>query len=120
MFSSLSSFFRLLFFRLSQAFRPRSSSRIFAYFDGQRWRSIDPIHVIYSLENHPEFVAEKHLKQANEGDRQAIEIIAVAVCDVFDVKPYENGSGLTIAERKSLLDTFYLYCEAVKKNIVPG
>lgn len=76
--------------------------------------------MIYSLENHSEFLAEKHLRKANEGDRQAIEVIAHAVCDVFGVKPYSDGSGLTIAERKNLLDTFYLYCEAVKKNIQPG
>lgn len=116
MFASISNVFRLFFFRLSQAFRPRSSPRIFVYFDGAKWRSIDPIQVIYALENHASFSAEKHFKAASEGNRQAIEVIASAVCDAFDVRPYSDGVGLTIAERKALLDTFYLYCEAVKKN----
>lgn len=104
-----------LLFQISQR-RAKSSTRIFAYFDGQKWRSIDPIQVIYALENHPKFSAEKHLEDAQKGDRQAVEIIADTVCDVFGVKPYEDGQGLTIAERKGLLDTFYLYCQAVKKN----
>jgi hypothetical protein len=113
MFSYLTSIFNRLF----RPSRIKSDSRIFAYFDGQKWQSIDPIHVILALENHPVFSAEKHLQDASQGDFEAVEIIANAVCDVFNVSPYYNGSGLTIAERKALLDTFYLYCEAVKKNI---
>jgi hypothetical protein len=105
-----------LILRISKR-RAKSSTRIFAYFDGQKWRSIDPIQVIYALENHSKFSAEKHLADAQKGDRQAVEIIADAVCDIFDVRPYEDGKGLTIAERKGLLDSFYLYCQAVKKNI---
>lgn len=120
MLAHLSKFFRLLFFRLSQAFRPRSSARIFVYFDGQRWRSIDPIAALYALETHPKYSPEKHLEEAAKGDRQAIETIADAVCDVFGVKPFDGGQGLTIAERKGLLDVFYLYLDVVKKNIEPG
>jgi hypothetical protein len=116
MLSALRSFLSNLWFRITSRNRSRSSNRIFAYFDGQAWRSIDPISVIYALENHPEFSAEKHLKAAHEGNRQAIETIANTVCDVFGVQPYCDGIGLTIAERKALLDTFCLYCEAVKKN----
>lgn len=108
-------------FWLASLFRPRSSTRIFAYYDGSRWRSIDPIQVIHALETHPTFNAERHLPDANQGQREAIEIIAAAVTDVFGVPPYDDaGRGLTIAERKGLLDTFYLYCQTVKKNIGPG
>ncbi|MBX3422210.1 MAG: hypothetical protein KF752_11705 [Pirellulaceae bacterium] len=109
-----------LLFRLRSRRRVRSSPRIFAYFDGQRWRSIDPIEVIHALETHPKYLPAKHLQQAKNGNREAIEIIAGAVSDIFGVQPYADGRGLTIAERKSLLDTFYLYCQAVKKNIKPG
>lgn len=112
---------RKLLLRLSRFFRrPRSSTRIFAYFDGQRWRSIDPIQVVQSLEVHPKYIPEKHLDAANNGDLSALEIIADAVCDVFGVKAYDDGEGLTVAERKGLLDAFYLYCHAVKKNTQPG
>ena len=100
--------------------RPRSSTRIFAFNDGLIWRSIDPLTVIHALEVHPTFLAEKHLKPASEGNREALEIVAGAVSEVFGVSPYQDGKGLTISERYQLLCTFYIYCHAVKKNINPG
>ncbi len=112
---------RALFFWLASWFRPRSSQRIFSYFDGQKYRTIDPVYVLNALAVHPKYAPERHYEAAvKECKIEAMEIVAGAVCDVFHVQPYVDGKGLTIAERLSLLATFYLYCETVKKNIRPS
>jgi hypothetical protein len=107
-----------LLFSIRLWFRPRSSPNLFAYFDGARWRTIDPLAAIYALESHPEYVGKTHFRGIAENDRESIEICAKAVIDVFGAVPYDADTrkGLTIAERVGLLVAFARYLEAVKKN----
>lgn len=110
--------------KISRLFRVKSSRRIFAYHDGSRWRSIDPIEVLHGIASHPTYLAGKHLDLVRAGDQESMEITAQAVCDIFDVKPYAGSgrrtSGLTIGERIALMDAFNDYCYWVKKNIKSG
>lgn len=98
-------------------FRPKSSKRIFAFHDGIRWRTADPIELLHKIDTHPKYLASKHPALVCEGNREAIEITASAVCDIFAVQPYLDGKGLTVGERIALLDAFDAYCVWVKKNI---
>lgn len=110
--------------RIRNAFRRKSSKRIFAFHDGNRWRSVDPIEILHGIDSHPVYLSSKHPGMVAEGDREAIAITAQAVCDVFNVVPYLDGGGrvegLTVGERLALLDAFMDYCDWVKKNIEPG
>lgn len=106
-------------FTIRRWFRRKSSPRLFVYFDGRRWRSIDPLEAVYALDSHPLYADRKHFVATFEGEREAIEVAAKAVCDVFGVKPYDDKtkSGITIAERIGLLHSFAAYLSDVKKNI---
>jgi len=106
-------------FSLRRFFRPKSSPRIFAYYDGSNWRTIDPLAVIYGLTNHAEYVDARHFKGACQGDQESVEIASKTVCDVFGVNPYDpkTQTGLTIGERIGLLRTFAVYVDSLKKNI---
>jgi hypothetical protein len=106
-------------FRFRRMFRPKSSTKLFAFFDGAKWRSADPLAVIYALQKHPTYNDAKHFRLMLDGDQESIEIAVQAVCDVFSVKPYdpETRTGLTIAERVGLLREFAVYVDTVKKNI---
>lgn len=95
--------------------RPRSNTRIFAFHDGEKWRSIDPIEVLCKLDEHEKFTPDLR-KQVASGDLEATQIVAEAVCDVFGVVPYLDGKGLTTGERIALLQAFDAYCLWVKKN----
>lgn len=110
--------------RINNLFRRKSSKRIFAFHDGCRWRSVDPIEILHGLDSHPKYLASKHAVMVASGDREAIEITAQAVCDVFNVEPYLDAGGrvrgLTIGERLALLSAFNAYCAWVKKNIELG
>ncbi|MFO0940068.1 MAG: hypothetical protein U0930_04810 [Pirellulales bacterium] len=108
---------RTVFFWLGSKFRPGSNARIFSFWDGTKYRTIDPVKVLAALSSHPVYVPDRHyLAAVKDCDMKAMEIVASAVSDVFEVQAYNDGKGLTVAERLSLLSTFYLYCEAVKKN----
>ena len=114
--------FGWLRWKLASLVSPRSSRRVFAYFDGKHWRRIDPLQAYYELQNHAEFIADRHPREAAEGEQSAVEVCAKAVCDVFDIKPYDTrkGTGLTITERVNLLYTFGEYIGWLKKNTEPS
>jgi hypothetical protein len=110
---------RKLLYSIRLWFRPKSSPQLFSYFDGARWRSIDPLAAIYALESHPVYCDKKHFAGTVQGDRESIEAAAGAVCDVFGVLPFngETGKGLTIGQRIGLLQSFAAYLSELKKNI---
>lgn len=90
---------------------------IFHYHDGRKRLRIDPVWAMVQLADHPRYVAERHLNEAQEGDREAIEIVCEAAQDVFGVKPYDGRDGLTIAETLNLLAGFDDYLLTLKKSI---
>lgn len=101
------------------ALRAESRRGLFLYSDGHRTRAIDPIEAIMALEADPEFRFDLHPKRADEGDQEAVQIIARAVRSVFRVPEFsEPGKpGLTVVECYRLLQAFAIYAEALKKNI---
>lgn len=112
-----------LLFRIALWFRPQSSARIFAFYDGSNWRTIDPLAVVIALREHPTYNDARHFRESYDSDPTirdpAIQKMAAAACDAFGVKPYdsETRTGLTLMERVGLVRSFAMYLEAVKKNI---
>jgi hypothetical protein len=118
--------------KVTTFFRPNSSRKVFLFHDGTRWTSADPIEIWGKIETHPAYLPSKHRQMVREGSQEAIEVTAAAVCEIFGVKPYRDLGGkllfslaptkvgLTIGERISLIETFFDYCEYVKKNIELG
>lgn len=90
---------------------------IFRFNNGCRKCSADPLLVAMSLHAHPDYLP-RHLYDAADGDREAVETVAQAACDVFGVAPLapDGKSGLTITERVELMQAFDLYMDALKKN----
>lgn len=113
-----------LLFRIRLLFRPKSSPRIFAFYDGSRWRTVDPLEVIIKIREHPEYNDARHFADSYDEDPEvrepAIRKMGDAVCSAFGVQPWnsETRTGLTLMERVGLMRSFAAYCEAVKKNIV--
>lgn len=90
--------------------------RIFRFSDGHRITAVDPIEIAIGLSEHKTYLPE-YLKGAVDGDKESQRIVAQAACDVFGVLPFDNGQGLTVAERIELMVLFDLYLLTVKKNI---
>ncbi len=102
-------------------FRPgvaRDPRATFEFWDGARWRSVDPIAVWAALTRDlgedlgdalatvttpapPGTVGEMAAKFA-AARQAAAERVADAVCRAFGVEPYADGDGLTIPERIAL------------------
>jgi len=92
---------------------------IYRFWDGSQYRRVDPIDIHLQLQSHPRYVADRHLKQIDEGDNEATRITCAAVCEVFNVQPFDpvKRTGLTIGEQLGLLADFYFWLEDQKKSI---
>jgi hypothetical protein len=89
---------------------------IFRFWDGRENRRIDPLKAFRELRAHKTFNADEHLEALKTADdEEAIAATVEAAHDVFGIKPLSEG-GLTEAECIALVDVFYGYLEAVKKN----
>ncbi len=112
-----------LLFRIQLWFRPQSSARIFAFYDGSNWKTIDPLAVVIALREHPTYNDARHFRESYDSDPAvrdaAIQKMAEAACDAFGVQSYDSESrtGLTLMERVGLVRSFAMYLEALKKNI---
>lgn len=105
-------FNRLPFFR-KQAHRHRN---IFRYWDGQTYRSGDPIQIMLAIHGHETFVPERDGPLADEGDPQAIQNLVAAVREAFGVRPL-GELGLTDLECCQLYVVFSSWIEEVKKKL---
>lgn len=94
---------------------------LFRFSDGVRVRAVDPIAILIALEAHKSFRFDLHPLRAQEGEPEALEIIADAVRQAFDVPAYSQPKhpGLTIRECYDLFRSFIFYADAQKKNIKP-
>ena len=106
-------------FSFFRRWRQNRRRMIYRFWDGQNFRRVDPIAVHLRLQSHPKFLVTRDLKLVDSGDREATEITAAAVCDCFEVQPYDTvtGRGLTVGERLGLLADFYFWIELQKKSI---
>ena len=99
--------------------RIRRSRATFRFFDGRRWRYVDPIATLRTLHESETFSLETTLSELDSPDNTislaAIGITADAVRDAFDAPKYADG-GLTESELLTLISTFVRYLAALKKN----
>lgn len=97
----------------------RGKRDFFRFFDGSRWRAVDPLPIARALFSHSKFDWDETPKLLRSGQAtieiQAAEIIAKAAREVFRIKPAEQG-GLTELECVDLVTAFQDYLGNVKKN----
>jgi glutamate/tyrosine decarboxylase-like PLP-dependent enzyme len=106
-----------LFARLPRPFKAKDRRSIFRYWNGKKWTFADPIAVLRSINNDPDFSYDKHWLAAVHGNVDDVGIVAKAVYQAFNATPLDDKSnGLTEAECVNLLADFLYYCEEVKKN----
>ncbi len=95
---------------------------IYSFYDGRRWRRIDPLATYLRLFDIPGFDPEQVLAELRglDGNQRAKKLIDVsaAVRTAFGVKSLDDG-GLTALECVELLSDFVGYAEDLKKNIEP-
>ena len=97
--------------------RQNKHREIFHFWDGQKFRSIDPLKVWRELDAHPQFRMDLHPEALDAGDSEAWAVTVQAVRDVFGVPVMTENSGLTESECLDLLKSFALWVNALKKNI---
>ena len=92
---------------------------LFVFFDGRRWRSIDPLQAARELFSHPEFDWDETPQLLVTGrstvQLEAFRLIGNAVRTVFQI-PVVGSGGLTERECLDLLTGFRAYLGDVKKN----
>ena len=98
---------------------------IYRYFDGRRWRRIDPLPVWRAIFTDAECRFEDDWPSSFEEDTppeerlQVLQRLAALSRRVFNVKPYHEG-GLTEWELHSLLADFIGWMMELKKNTNPS
>lgn len=105
---------------LSALFRRLTEHRgIFVYWDGRKYRRIDPLAAYRGLATHSEFDWEATPRMLEVPDEREVllasQLLAQAMRDVFRLPPVEQG-GLTERECRVLLGKFVKFCGRVKKN----
>lgn len=110
------SLLRNIFARL---FRRRPVRDIFQFWDGQHDRAVDPFEILRGIEHDPEFSPEKEAQFIAAGHDDSIEKAVRCVRRVFNVKHFNDG-GLLEAECLELLEAFYDFLAALKKNTSPS
>lgn len=97
-------------------FDPRG---LFVFFDGRRWRSVDPLEVARALFTHSTFDWDETPQLLRTGQAltqlEAFRVIGIAVREVFQIRPVSAG-GLSDHECLELLSAFRSYLGDVKKN----
>lgn len=97
----------------------RDPRGIFWFWDGRRWRGVDPIATTRLLLTDPEFSWEETPLLTNDDDpvvvTEALQACAAAARRAFGIKPFEEG-GLTEAECCRILFAFRDYLGDLKKN----
>lgn len=100
------------------------SRAIFRYWDGARWRRIDPFLAFRRLSTHATFDWETDPALIDFADKHTASECADktvrAVREVFDVPLFDGSRGLTEAELIELLGQFTAYVSDAKKNIAPS
>lgn len=96
---------------------------LFKYWDGIRWRAVDPLVALRKIADHPKLTTD-HLKMLENPQGlpeglaiEAFDTVLVATRDVFNVREWtENRKGLTQAQTRDLLSQFMGYISLLKKS----
>jgi len=97
----------------------RDPRGLFVFFDGRRWRAVDPLSVARQLFTHAEFDWDETPQLLLTGQSlmqlEAFRVIGEAVRTAFAVRAVSAG-GLSDRECLELLTAFRTYLGDVKKN----
>ncbi len=98
--------------------RMRNARLLFEFWDGRRFRSVDPWLAFRTLRDHPTFNVAEHYEFAAKGMHPDIDHFLDAMKAAFGVVPYDDrsGVGLTEPEMFDLLDDLTLQLDQLKKN----
>ncbi len=91
---------------------------LFRFSDGIRIRAVDPIAVILSMEEHPDFRFDIHPKRVEEeGELEATTMMVDAIRKAFAVPEFTSPKlpGLTVQECLQLYDAFAVTWISKKK-----
>lgn len=101
---------------------PNENRRIFKFWDGQRWTTVDPMVAYRGITGHKDYRSVEDPQLAEAGDDEAIQRMVQCARDVFAVKPYDGatGEGMTEGETVDLMVSFSLYLGELKKNTSPS
>jgi hypothetical protein len=107
---------------IARFFTGQPKRDIFRFFDGQQWRSIDPLAAYYTMVSHRDCDAAQDLPALVRDDFQTpqeawetVGRVQQMIRDMFGLKPFEQG-GLTHFEADDLLGEFLAYIDRVKKK----
>lgn len=99
--------------------RSHPSRGLFAFSDGFRIRSVDPIAVLTTMEAHKEYRFDLHPSRVLEGEKEAMAITVDAVRQAFGIPAFTvpGRPGLTHQECLRLLTAFRIHIALQKKSI---
>ncbi len=91
---------------------------LFDYNDGRRTRWVDPFVVWRKLNEHKTLDLENQAPYVDQGIEPQTTIVITALCEVFDLKRFDDatGRGLMDIEVLDVLAKLHVFTEAVKKN----
>ena len=107
---------------LSKTIRMSPEARgLFAFHDGFRIRTLDPIDVLNAMEAHKEYRFDLHPQRVRDGEKEAMDITVDAVRQAFGIPPFTavRRPGLTQQECLRLLNAFVVYIATQKKSTEP-
>lgn len=98
--------------------RRRQERLLYEYFDGRKFRRVDPWATYRCLYGHPEFDMSEQLTAAVAGEEPEISKARKAICDAFGCEPFDSKTerGLTDEELFSLLNHFIEWCCELQKK----
>lgn len=103
--------------------RQQKHRGIFHYWDGQRERAADPFEILRAIADDPEYSDDREPKLMLVDDftvsDEAAQKTVRCVRRAFGVKSFNEG-GLLEAECLDLIDEFYGFLGALKKNTSPS
>lgn len=105
---------------LAACLRSKRDRKIFSFWDGTRWRRVDPLVVFRGLVDHPTYNMETHPLLVETGDDEAYLVMLQATRDVFGIKPLSDDGGLTECETMGVHFAFSDFMVDLKKSISPG
>ena len=105
---------------LAYRFSDDRERSIFGFWDGQKWRRVDPLPVFRALDSDPEFNSSRDAQAADEGDPAACARAVAATRRAFNLPEFDGTRGLTETECLLLLADFWQFCGDIKKKANPS
>ncbi len=113
---------------LTQFFSRRAAKRfereraLFRFFDGTRWRAVDPWSTWRAIAGCETFDFKRQGFLVDQSSEPETSHCIAALCQIFGVSRYDDSAktGLTDWEIISLYLDLSAYLEALKKNTSPG